>query len=77
MSRSKKTQGATCPVNYDDFVNKVRDYGVMLSHERLDEAIHHFHHEWYSVAYTDDMKRMIVVIETGKRHDPFREESFV
>lgn len=77
MSRPKQAQGATSPVNYDDLVNKVRDYGVMLSHEKLDETTHHFHHEWYSVAYTNDMKRMIVVIEIGKRHDPFRGESFV
>jgi hypothetical protein len=77
MGRSKKTQETINPVNYDDLVNKVRDYGVMLSHEKLDETIYKIHHEWYSVAYTDDMKRMIVVIDTGKRHDPFKEESFV
>ena len=76
MSRPKQAQGATSPVNYDDLVNNVRDYGVMLSHEKLDESIYQIHHEWYSVAFTDDMKRMIIVIETGKRHDPFREESF-
>ncbi len=77
MSRSKKPEKTISSVNYDDLVNKVRDYGVMLSHEKLDETIYQIHHEWYSVAYTDDLKRMIVVIETGKRHDPFREESFV
>lgn len=73
----KKTKDTVGRVNYDNLVNKVRDYGVMLSHEKLDQTIHHFHHEWHSVAYTDDMKKMIVVIETGKYHDPFREESFV
>ena len=76
MSRPKQAQGATSPVNYDDLVNKVRDYGVMLSHEKLDEAIYHIHHEWYSVAFTDDMKRMIVVIDTSQRHDPFKKETF-
>jgi hypothetical protein len=49
----------------------------MLSHEKLDETIYQIHHEWYSVAFTDDMKRMIVVIETAERNDPFKEESFV
>lgn len=76
MSRKKKTQEIVGPVNYDDLVNKIRDYGVMLSHEKLDETIYQIHHEWYSVAFTDDMKRMIIVIETGQRHDPFKEESF-
>ena len=77
MGRKKKTQESTSSVNYDDLVYKVRDYGVMLSHEKLDETIYQIHHEWYSVAFTDDMKRMIVVIETGERNDPFKEESFV
>lgn len=77
MGRKNKMQELINVVNYDDIVNKVRDYGVMLSHEKLDEMIYELHHEWYSIAYTDDMKRMIVVIETGKRDDPFRDELFV
>ncbi len=77
MSRTKKTLETINSVNYDDLVNKVRDYGVMLSHEKLDETIYRIHHEWYSVAYTDDMNRLIVVIDIGKRHDPFKDESFV
>ena len=76
MGRKKKTKEIGL-VNYDDLINKVRDYGVMISHEKLDETIYQIHHEWYSVAFADDMKRMIVVIETGQRHDPFIEESFV
>ena len=40
-------------------------------------TVYESHHEWYSIAFTDDMKRMIVVIETGQRHDPFKDESFV
>ena len=74
MGGKKKTKKTVGPVKYDDLVNNVRDYGVMLSHEKLDESIYQIHHEWYSVAFTDDMKRMIVVIETGQRQDPFKGE---